>query len=275
MKHLVFADVHGNLPGFERLLTQREALDAERHVFLGDAIGYNGFPEECVTLLRERPIQAIRGNHEALFFGELPFSTCANPIAPHTLDVTHSLLSAPSITYLRTLPERAILNERAVLVHGSLRSIYERINRTEKVRANFEILREIGKRILFFAHTHKPAVYAADRELREVRRLLPTGPLTLRDDEYYLINPGTTGELRGRDLALSALLYDDERESIQFVFFELSPAEAERLRRRNREVFGPLALIAGITRAMRAGERVARRARDLIRPKQARQSTEQ
>lgn len=55
------SDVHGDRKALERAL---EALaDADRIVFLGDAIG-GPRDEECVRLLRQRQFPAVCGNHD-------------------------------------------------------------------------------------------------------------------------------------------------------------------------------------------------------------------
>jgi predicted phosphodiesterase len=249
----------------ERGLAELDARDVDRLVFLGDAIGYNGFPEECAALLRQHAFQAIKGNHEQLLLGELPFSTCTNPIAPHTLKVTRTLLTPPTLAFLKHLPSQALLDDDAVLVHGSLHSTYEYLNRADKIRANFERLLEMGRRIAFYGHTHRPAVHVADFELQEIRRIAPSNLVELRDNRCYLINPGTAGEPR-RDRRLSFLVYDDERRHIEFVFFELNAAEEARLRRRNRAVFGPLGLIAAVNRGVGFGRRIVTKVRHLVRP---------
>jgi predicted phosphodiesterase len=248
----------------ERGLAALDALNLDRLIFLGDAVGYNGFPEECVALLRQHAFQVIKGNHEQLLLGELPFSTCTNPIAPHTLKITRTLLSPPTVTFLRHLPSQTLLNNDTVLVHGSLRSTYEYLNRADKIRANFERLLQMGKRVAFYAHTHRPAIHVADLGLREIRRITPSSLVELRDDRCYLINPGTAGEPR-RDRRLSFLVYDEERRHVEFVYFELNAADEARLRRRNRDVFGPLRLIAAVNRGVGFGRRVVRKVRHLVR----------
>ncbi|MFI5296920.1 MAG: metallophosphoesterase family protein [Polyangiales bacterium] len=63
MKITIFSDVHGNLPALEALL-QRER-DADRYVFLGDAVNYGPWSDGCVALIAGlRDCVRIRGNHE-------------------------------------------------------------------------------------------------------------------------------------------------------------------------------------------------------------------
>jgi len=66
MKITIFSDVHGNLPALEKLLKQETASD--QYVFLGDAVNYGPWSNECVDLIGglENCI-CIRGNHEEYY----------------------------------------------------------------------------------------------------------------------------------------------------------------------------------------------------------------
>jgi predicted phosphodiesterase len=66
MKITVFSDVHGNLPALERLLELEAGSD--RYIFLGDAVNYGPWSNECVDLIGSLPnCICIRGNHEDYF----------------------------------------------------------------------------------------------------------------------------------------------------------------------------------------------------------------
>jgi Icc-related predicted phosphoesterase len=61
MKYALISDIHGNLPALEAVLADidREAeVDAIYH--LGDLVGYAPWPNEVVTLIRERAHRGSR-----------------------------------------------------------------------------------------------------------------------------------------------------------------------------------------------------------------------
>lgn len=72
MKVGVFSDVHGNLPALEAVLAQlRGEVDA--YVFLGDAVNYGPWSEECVQRIYSLPsLHFLEGNHERLYLGRDP-----------------------------------------------------------------------------------------------------------------------------------------------------------------------------------------------------------
>jgi predicted phosphodiesterase len=66
MKTLVFSDVHGNLPAFEKML--KEEHECEAFICLGDLVNYGPWSNECVELALELPnVQLLMGNHEEAF----------------------------------------------------------------------------------------------------------------------------------------------------------------------------------------------------------------
>lgn len=70
MKILVYSDVHGNLPAFERMLKFEQ--DAEMYISLGDLVNYGPWSDECVQLSLSLPNSVnIMGNHERAFLDGL------------------------------------------------------------------------------------------------------------------------------------------------------------------------------------------------------------
>jgi putative phosphoesterase len=66
MKITVFSDIHGNLPALEQLFQLEQ--DADLYLFLGDAVNYGPWSNECVQLLANlKNGLCIRGNHEDYF----------------------------------------------------------------------------------------------------------------------------------------------------------------------------------------------------------------
>jgi predicted phosphodiesterase len=60
----IITDVHADLIALRDALEQIDRLGCEMIVCCGDLIDYGLFPEETITLIRERKILCIRGNHD-------------------------------------------------------------------------------------------------------------------------------------------------------------------------------------------------------------------
>ncbi len=66
MRYALISDIHANLPALQAVLASiaaRGDVDATYH--LGDLVGYAPWPNETVSLLRERRIPGIAGNYDS------------------------------------------------------------------------------------------------------------------------------------------------------------------------------------------------------------------
>lgn len=63
MQAAVVSDIHGNLPALEAVL--EDIPDTVDRIWcLGDIVGYNPWPGECVNIVRERADIVVQGNHD-------------------------------------------------------------------------------------------------------------------------------------------------------------------------------------------------------------------
>ncbi|RMF57185.1 MAG: metallophosphoesterase [Calditrichaeota bacterium] len=237
MRYLIFSDVHANWWGMHHVLRFADENSIDQLIFLGDIIGYNGYPNECVEALQKNNVIAIQGNHEGLLLKHLPQSTCNSERAQYTLKVTRTVLTHTNYEYLKSLPTQLVVNSSFIIIHASFRNLYETINTPEKAYFNLKHLTQQGYHIAFFGHTHRAGVYTFQENSQQVTYTPLTKNFTLEEKGYYLINPGTAGEPRNQ-LPLSFLVFDTNTFSIEYYPFELSESEEKELMRQNREVFG-------------------------------------
>ena len=64
MRYAIIADIHGNLEAFQTVLADIKAQNATHIVCLGDVVGYNANPTECLAIVREMNIPCVKGNHD-------------------------------------------------------------------------------------------------------------------------------------------------------------------------------------------------------------------
>ncbi|MCI0467323.1 MAG: metallophosphoesterase, partial [Beijerinckiaceae bacterium] len=55
----VLGDIHGNREALVAVFAELERLRPEQLLCVGDIIGYNADPDDCVNLLRERGVTSI------------------------------------------------------------------------------------------------------------------------------------------------------------------------------------------------------------------------
>lgn len=248
MKYLIFADVHGNAPAMQKVLDYAAANNIDKVLFLGDVVGYNAYPRQCIDLLQQHQIDCVKGNHEGLLLNEIPLFTAAKR-ARVTLKKTAGLLSAAEKQFLGDMPFSRSYQPGAdeqsatgfMMLHGSFRYIDERINSLISATRNFRLLQKSGFKIVFFGHTHKPAIYSADSSLADMKdlkiNLQKKRDYQLDDDHYYMINPGSAGESR-YELPYTFLVFDSVDRRIHFVEVPWSKSDREALLAKNRDLFG-------------------------------------
>jgi len=216
VKLALISDIHANLQALRATLDDIASQSVARIVCLGDIVGYNAFPSECIALVRRADCLCVAGNHDR---------AVSRPIATETLSGTaaraaawtRARLADDELAFLAGLPPTAEIEGELIAVHGALhpqdgREIV-RLDNDERRGFSFEALitHPSGARICAFGHTHDAAIYEF-RLGRIVRR--PETEVRLRDDAHYLINPGTVGEPRGEDNRASYMVLDLARRIV-------------------------------------------------------------
>jgi predicted phosphodiesterase len=206
MKLAILSDIHANIEALRATLD--DARGADRILCLGDIVGYNTDPEDCIALLRAHDAIAIAGNHDRAVTGQL--ATEGWPaVAERAVQWTREYLSDDARNYLATLPSKTVA-EGIVMVHGALHpetgSEMVRLDTIEARRLSFAALatHPSGARICAFGHTHQAGIFEQNGE---GERALPDGTV-LREDRLYLVNPGTVGHPRSADLRATWLMFD-------------------------------------------------------------------
>lgn len=223
----VIADIHGNREALVALLGRLEDWGVRRIACLGDIVGYNADPDECVALVRGRCAPVIAGNHDLISIGRLGFSRCANNAA-YALKRTRRALSAESGNWLAQLPPNHVLEDSVVLVHGGVRDVQQDMTTPAHIRQNAEMLRADfpGARVCFFGHSHEQKVYEVGGD--EVRELPAQGKLPLDRGLLYFINPGSVDASRKRRYkAAECALFDTLDWSVEFVHTRYDCATSE------------------------------------------------
>jgi len=70
MKYALIADIHANLEALEVVLEDAKKNNCTRYVCLGDVVGYNPDPKECMKIVRDMGMPCIMGNHDEYCAGD-------------------------------------------------------------------------------------------------------------------------------------------------------------------------------------------------------------
>jgi predicted phosphodiesterase len=213
----IVADIHGNREALAEALAALERRGAERIACLGDIVGYNADPDECVALVRGRCSAAIAGNHDLIGLGRLGFRRCSTT-AEYSLKRTRRSLAPSSAAWLAGLPPRRLLEQGVALVHAGVRDVQQDMATPERIRENAAYLREDfpGVRVCFFGHSHEQKVYAVQDD--RVHEVEVSQRLELRPDLIYFINPGAVDASRKRSHKFAeCALFDSRAWTVEFI----------------------------------------------------------
>ena len=215
----IVTDIHGNLEALLAALELLEGKSIERIVCLGDIVGYNADPDRCASLLRDCDALAIGGNHDLIATRKMGFERCSNKAA-YSLAKTRKKLRQETTAYLETLPNKGLLTERVLAVHGGVRDPGQYMIGARQVRENAMYLRADYPRVrlCLFGHTHERRLYGVEGEA--VRELPLEQPLDLSGERLYFANPGSVDASRKRGHKLAECAVFDSATS-RFEFYRI------------------------------------------------------
>ena len=216
----VLTDIHSNIHALEACVARGQELQVDTWACLGDVVGYNARPRECVEFIRDLAVPTIQGNHDNVAAGlSDPLEVGFNPPAEHAIRWTSEILSQEQRTWLAELPTSETIHKSVHLCHGSPRDQNEYILTALDLIENAQyVLRENeDTRVVFFGHTHLPAFI-------DVASPLSGDPeaevISLSRDSLYFINPGSVGQPRDGRPESAFAIYDDEKSVIEYVRVE-------------------------------------------------------
>lgn len=234
MRLAIVSDIHANLEALRATLANVSAEGVNKILCLGDIVGYYADPGECIALLRRFDPVCVAGNHDRAVAGRITTNGFSAD-AVRGVDWTRAKLSADHIEFLAALPRQACIQGAVVAVHGALLPEggceMTRLDTWERRRQSFEALagHPSGARICVFGHTHRLGVY----EFRDgVERACAEDEVSLRDDAFYLINPGSVGQPRTDERRATYVVLDTvcRTAAVRRVEYDARPA-LEKARR--------------------------------------------
>jgi diadenosine tetraphosphatase ApaH/serine/threonine PP2A family protein phosphatase len=216
MRLAVIADIHSNREALDSVLARIDQEGVDAILNLGDLVGYNASPNECLELLQGRNVWNLAGNHDlALLDPER--AQHFNIIAYEALMWCRQQVRPEFVEFLQGLPLLRKLPGSFLACHGTP------ANPDTYIAYHFQgkrVLKDLYKhsdlRVCFFGHTHRRALWY--RDIRGKVALRPIAPTTMKlsPEEHYLINPGSVGQPRDGNPEAAYAIFDDEEFLIHF-----------------------------------------------------------
>jgi predicted phosphodiesterase len=220
-RYAILGDIHSNWEAFSAVLKDAEEQEVNQFVCVGDIVGYNSSPAECLEKVRELDCVTVRGNHDHYCSHNDESLEDFHPLAAAVVDWTRSQLSKEQVTYLRDLRLSRMVGGFSV-VHSTL-DMPEKwgyVLDTLDADAHFNYQ---TTSVCFYGHTHIPVIY--EKGPRVVRHLQPKFKVKL--GMRYFINGGSVGQPRDGDPRASYVIYDVGAKQVEFrrVVYDVAAAQ--------------------------------------------------
>lgn len=209
MRFAIFSDLHANLEATQAVLADARAKDCTHFVCLGDLVGYNANPHECVDLVRQMDCPTVKGNHDeqaSLAASSRDF----NELAEKAITWTRANLTEEDKQWLADLRLTRQVRDFTI-VHATLDTPGEwgYIFNTLDAAASFTYQHTT---LCFFGHTHVAGAFVkSDSGVKRVR----FEQLAIEPGKKYFINTGSVGQPRDRDSRAAYCIYDAERNIVE------------------------------------------------------------
>ena len=178
------------------------------YVCLGDVVGYNANPVECLEKVRELKCAIVSGNHDhyCSFDDDL---TGFHPIAADAIDFTRKQLSADHQVFLAELN----LVQRVsnfTIVHSTLDmpDMWGYVFESLEAEASFNYQMTT---VCFYGHTHVPLAFIKGNDISGGSY----SRLKIDVERKYFINVGSIGQPRDGDPRASYVIYDMDKQEIE------------------------------------------------------------
>ena len=208
MRFAIFGDIHANYHALEVILTDAKAHMCSHYVCMGDIVGYNAFPKECIEVVRKLECPVVKGNHDeqASMLGD---QEGFNPLAEEAINWTREQLSNDDKEWLRSLRLQRQVRDFTI-VHATLDTPHKwgYVFNQLDAAASFNYQHTA---LCFIGHTHSPKAYVRDGSVR----IIPLDVLALQHGKKYLINVGSVGQPRDGDWRAAYCIFDTSSNEVQ------------------------------------------------------------
>lgn len=208
MKYAVIADIHANLEAFEVVLADTREQKCTHYCCVGDVVGYNANPKECLDVVRDMDMPCVKGNHDEYCSSEDDLEGF-NPHAAQAVQWTRKQLSDDDRKWLRDLKYVRLVASFS-MVHATLDGpqrwgyVFDRL----MAAASFSYQ---NTSVCFFGHTHVPVAFVRD----EVVRGGTYSKFKVEPGKKYFVNVGSVGQPRDGNPKAAYVIYDLDEGTIE------------------------------------------------------------
>lgn len=247
MKYGIISDIHSNIHAYRKVVGILNKI-VDEIVCLGDIVGYNANPRECIVLTQrcKRMKHIIRGNHDILASQGLRFGNSCN-LSKDAFDgivYTSKQITHNQKQWISSLKDNDLIGDvdlPFIVSHeGTLNLekdgyIFDHYGASSFSR---DVFLKSGFNLCFFGHTHVPTFFSCKKEeLKDTSfvkdfifdiggKPIENKMYNIEDkNNFYLINTGSIGQPRYNGINSYAIL-DTCKKEIVFCHFKYDKNKA-------------------------------------------------
>jgi predicted phosphodiesterase len=221
MKYAIIADIHGNLEAFQVVLEDIQEQGCTHYACLGDVVGYNANPKECLDKVRSMNIPCVKGNHDEYCSTDDTMEGF-NPAAAQAVAWTRKQLTEDDREWLRDLKYQRMVNNFTI-VHATLDGPQRWGYVFDKLAAAASFTYQ-STNVCFFGHTHVPVAFMRDSMVRGGTY----SKFKVEPGKKYFVNVGAVGQPRDNNPKAAYVVYDLDEGTIELRRLEYDIAAAQK-----------------------------------------------
>ena len=221
MKFAIIADIHANLEALHVVLEDSKKQQVTQYACLGDVVGYNANPKECLDIIRTMNMPCVKGNHDEYCSSEEHLEGF-NPAAAEAVNWTRKQLTEDDRQWLRDLKYTRMVTNFTI-VHATLDGPQRWGYVFDKLAAAASLTYQ-NTSVCFFGHTHVPVAFMKDSVVRGgTYSKFKTEP-----GKKYFVNVGAVGQPRDNNPKCAYVVYDTDEGTIEIRRLEYDIATAQK-----------------------------------------------
>jgi predicted phosphodiesterase len=220
MKFAIIADIHGNWEALQVVLEDIQQQKCTHYACVGDVVGYNANPKECLDLIRSMGMPVVKGNHDEYCSSEDALEGF-NPHAAEAVNWTRKQLTTDDRQWLRDLKYTRMVTSFS-MVHATLDGPQRWGYVFDKLGAAASFPYQTTQ-VCFFGHTHVPVAFIRDSMVRGGTY----SKFKVEPGKKYFVNVGAVGQPRDGNPKAGYVVYDMDASTIELRRLDYDIATAQ------------------------------------------------
>lgn len=225
MKFAIISDIHANLEALQTVLADAKQRECTHYACVGDVVGYNANPKECLDIIREMQMPCVMGNHDEYCSADVDLSSF-NESAATAVRWTREHLTEADKQWLKDLRYIRLI-ESFSIVHATMDGPRRWGYVTDKMSAAASFAYQTTN-VCFHGHTHVPVAFMQEKGAQGFVQGGSFTRILVEPNKRYFVNVGSVGQPRDGDPRASYATYDLAKREIELHRLEYDIATTQK-----------------------------------------------